>query len=496
MGAPPVASYVGGYWMDGRKVEPMLTMGVVRGISYGLFGPPDDFGPAAAGLKAGLVRAYVYWNQVEPEPGRYDWTVVDHLREQLADGCRLWLTVCSSSTWATRTPTTFLPPSPPHDPAAYAAFVRELVGRCSAQVLYWQCENEPSNTGLLWAGTAGEYAALLATFADAVRSVSGAGHVILGGIGYDALSTPPGSAPWQFFGTVLELAGGAFDLVDVHLYDDPRNIPGHVAAVRELLLDNGCDQPLVVGEYGGPTFFEFPAAEQSIQVAMMTAFAEGVTPEESGPAAGETPDRRAMRALYDRLDDLPTELQQFLDGAPPEVAARRDRIACRELVTRNVLAFAEGITTTCYWDLAPEIPGYADPYNMLGLISARLALLDFRDGRLEDAQPSAATFRLLARALSGATAVRRIVGTPTGVSAYDVAFADERRLQILWRDADPFAGDDDPPRPFGWAWPHGTLFAADAFAAPVAVPSADGVLTVPFSATPVLLSSTPLADVA
>ncbi len=30
----------------------MLSMGVVRGISYGLFGPPDDFGEGARGLNA------------------------------------------------------------------------------------------------------------------------------------------------------------------------------------------------------------------------------------------------------------------------------------------------------------------------------------------------------------------------------------------------------------------------------------------------------------
>jgi hypothetical protein len=28
-------------------------------------------------LGAGLVRVYLYWSQVEPEPGRFDWTVVD-----------------------------------------------------------------------------------------------------------------------------------------------------------------------------------------------------------------------------------------------------------------------------------------------------------------------------------------------------------------------------------------------------------------------------------
>ena len=44
---------------------------MVRGISYGLFGPPGEFVPQARALGAGLVRAYLYWSQVEPEPGHY-----------------------------------------------------------------------------------------------------------------------------------------------------------------------------------------------------------------------------------------------------------------------------------------------------------------------------------------------------------------------------------------------------------------------------------------
>lgn len=475
----------------------MLTMGVVRGIGYGLFGPPDDFGPAARGLNAGLARAYVYWNQVEPEPGRFDWSAVDRLLEQVEGWGRLWITVCSSSSWATRTPATFLPPSPPLDPAAYVRFVHELVSRCGDAALHWQCENEPSNAGLLWSGTAEEYAALLTTFADAVRSVPGAGHVVLGGIGYDALSTEAGSEQWRFFETVCQTAGSAFDLVDVHLYDDPRRIAGHLAAVRELLDRNGCDQPLIVGEYGGPTFFEFPAAEQAVQTAMMTAFADVASAPDQA-AGGEPPDRQAMRRLYDQLAELPAELQQFLDGCPPDVAARRDRIACRELITRNLTAFAEGVTTTCYWDLAPEIPDYSDPYNMLGLISARLALLDFHDGELADAQPAAATFRMLADALSGATAVRRIAdGVAPGVRAYEVVFptGSARALQVLWRDADPFAGDDDAPEDLDWPWPQESLHAADAFAATISLPRSGFQLVVPLSATPILLSSTPLATV-
>lgn len=227
------------------------------------------------------------------------------------------------------------------------------------------------------------------------------------------------------------------------------------------------------------------------------AEAFGGGPPTDGPDSGEPPDRRAMRALHRRLAELPPELQQFLDGCPPEVAARRDRIACRELVARVLTLFAEGVSPACYWDLAPEIPDYADPFSLIGLISARLALLDFDDGGLVDAQPAAATFRLLATALKDAVAVRRIsLGTRPDVHAFDVAFppGSGRALQVLWREADPFAGDDDEREALEWQWVHPELHVANAFAEAVPLPAwVSGQVAVPLTATPVLLSATPLS---
>jgi hypothetical protein len=54
-----------------------IRLGIVRGISYGLFGKPDTFMPQLRELGATLVRFYVYWSQVEPEPGHYTFDVVD-----------------------------------------------------------------------------------------------------------------------------------------------------------------------------------------------------------------------------------------------------------------------------------------------------------------------------------------------------------------------------------------------------------------------------------
>lgn len=334
----------------------MVRLGIVRGVSYGLFGPTHTFLPQVRALGAGLARVYVYWSQVQPRPGEWVWGVVDAVLDQCHDGDELWVTVCSSSPWATRTATDFLPPSPALDDGAYATFVDALVRRCAGRVRYWQCDNEPSNAGLLWAGSAAEYVHQLRLFAGAVRGADPGAEVVLGGLGHDVLSAPAGAPPWEFFDEVVRDGRDHFDVCDVHLYDDPYRIPDHLTAVRTLLRAHGADRPVVVGEYSGPTLFEFPGATAALEAAMAAAFtgdAPGMsTAELAAQVAAETPDRRAVRSLYARSGELPRELRMFLHDAPEDLVAVRGRAGCRQLVQRAVLAAAADVRTVVCWNLA------------------------------------------------------------------------------------------------------------------------------------------------
>jgi hypothetical protein len=358
-----------------------MKLGVVRGISYGVWGPPDEFVPQARALGAGLIRAYVYWGQVERTPGQYDWTAVDALLAQ-AETEELWLTVCASSTWATRQPTEFLPPSPPKDPSQYADFVHKLVERCQGRVTYWQCENEPSNTGLLWAGTASEYVEHLRTMHDAVKKADPDATVVLGGCGYDVLSSEQDSEPRRFFHHVLDAGRDSFDLFSVHLYSDP--VPRHLDDVRAMMRAHGYEKPLVAGELGGPVPMEYPAA-------MAALFETGTD----------------IRALYAR-DDLPDDLRMFLVGCPQELEEKRHRIACRQLVVRTLLALAGGVERTVYWHLAPEVPGEIDPYQLMGVMFGKLNLLAYEGRELTRRNPAADAFAFLAAHLRDATTVTQL----------------------------------------------------------------------------------------
>jgi hypothetical protein len=441
-----------------------ITLGVVRGISYGLFGEPDRFVPAARGLGAGLVRAYLYWAQVEPRPGERDWGAVDALLDQLDGDEQLWVTVCSSSPWGTRVATDFQPPSPALDDAAYSAFVTALVRRCRGRVRYWQCNNEPSNTGLLWAGTADEYVHQLELMAAAVRAVDPAAQVVLGGCGYDVLSSPDGSPQREFFEVLARAGRDHFDVFDLHLYDDPYAIPGHVAGVRALMHRHGYERPVAVGEYGGPTLFEFPAATRELGSVMAAAMAGPVEMSRADLAAQiaqESPDRRALRALYERADDAPPELRMFMADAPAGLVARRDRLAGRQLVQRALTALVTGIDTLVCWNLAPEVAGYTDRYNIMELMFGTLALMDFRGGEISEPRPTGRAHRLLAAALAGADRVEPVAVDAEDVVGYRIHRADHPARLVLWaRRADPL-DESGPAVPVSVGWPHPRAHVVD-----------------------------------
>jgi hypothetical protein len=56
------------------------------------------------------------------------------------------------------------------------------------------------------------------------------------------------------------------------------------------------------------------------------------------------------------MDSLPPRLQMFLAGCPAELEAKRDRINARQVVMRTMLALAEGVRRTAYWNLGRRLP--------------------------------------------------------------------------------------------------------------------------------------------
>lgn len=488
----------------GRFREPAgIRLGVVRGISYGLFGKPDDSVAAAASTGAGLVRTYLYWSQVEPEPGRFVWDTVDAMLDQIPEGQELWITLCSSSRWGTRRSTDFQPQSPAIDNQAYRELVRRTVAHCAGRVRYWQCNNEPSNTDALWDGTAAEYVTELMVMHAAVREADRSALVVLGGCGYDVLSSPPGSPPRLFFDHVIDAGRDHYDLFSVHLYGPAATVPADIATVRAMMQTHGYLKPVVVGEYAGPVPFQYPQAEAAMQDALTAAFTEPA-PDQSvaGLAEGagtDTPERRAMAVLYRQLPDLPPQLQMFMAGCPAELEAKRHRINSREVVTRAVLALSAGVRRATYWDLAPEIAGWSDHLTFIDLMFGKLFLLDYRGGRLDLRYPAADALTRFAGLLDGATTVAAAtVHGPDSVRSFRISRERRGDVIVIWDERDPFTGEDLPPTRIDLPWPARTAYAVDAFGQEVTTRVGAGAAQLVVTPTPVYLAATRhsgLADV-
>ena len=290
--------------------------------------------------------------------------------------------------------------------------------------------------------------------------------------------------------TILSNTGeDAFDLFSVHLYDDPPRIPAQIDLVRTMMRRHGYEKPVVVGEYNGPTLFEFPELEALLQQTVADAFAQGGNGFDAADLTTQTesPDRLAMRALYDRMATLPPQMQMFMDGCSDELAAKRHRINCREIVTRNLLALSTGVTRTVCWNLGPEVPNYDDPYNLMGFLSGKFALMAYEGKVLQHLHPAAKAFRLLAWQLADATEVSRL-DSDADVTAIEVRRERRRPLTVFWRNGDAFAGEDEPGIAVEWRWPDGRPSTIDAFGASLPCACDHGMLRLTVSMTPVFVT--------
>jgi hypothetical protein len=117
-----------------------------------------------------------------------------------------------------------------------------------------------------------------------------------------------------------------------------------------------------------------------------------------------------------------------------------DRINCREIVMRNLLALWAGVRRTVCWNLAPEIPSYENPLSIMDLMFDKFALL------------------------------------------------------VVWRRADSFTGENEPPVAFELPWPGAHTealkpLATDALRQEQPLELRDGRLRAQVSVTPLFISA-------
>lgn len=328
--------------------------GIVRGPLYGHMGiKADVFMPQVHQLGAHLIRLFLFWDQIEPERGHFVWDAVDVLLEQLGPSDEAWITLNTSSQWATRHATSFQPPSPALHTEEFERFVSMLINHCTGRVRYWQCNNEPTNP-LLWEGTVADYADQLKVFSHAIKTADPDALVVLAGA-TDAFQLPANSqnpdaqAEHAFFDHLLRESADDFDVFDLHLYGDHYAIPANIEVIRQKMAVLGYQKPIFCGEYNGPSFFNFAENLPILQ----RLFERMLEHPQSGPLE-QAVQSEAVAELYEQMPTLPPQAQMFMQGCPPELEEKRQRINCREVVSRCLLAFSEGVQKMLCWNLANE----------------------------------------------------------------------------------------------------------------------------------------------
>jgi hypothetical protein len=476
-----------------RIVMPGSPFGIAWGFLYGYEGSkPAQFMPQLRELGAGFTKVYLFWQQLEPTKGNYDWTAVDAYVAQLNSPDEGLIALFSSSLWAVKKPSAMLPPSPAKNPDDYYRLVFNLVKHCKGRVRYWQNDCEP-NDPVYWSGTKEEFVAQLKVFYRAVKDADPAAVVVVGG--YDGLFGPPGSRAYQFptqqasldfFDYVFAEGRDAFDIFDLRLYADAYTIVARVNYMRKRMHALGFDKPIVCTEYGGPGFFEFPQNLQYVPLINIWMQSVSKTNAQGLPSPDET-GKKMIASLYTNLPSLPPQTQMFLLGCSPELEAKYNRIQSRSLVMRNIFAFSAGVQKTLYWELFHD---QLERDNLMTLMYGKIALMDFEDGAFKKPYPTANAYKIMARSLEGLQAVKRInvPGRPS-IFLFEVDRGKRGPAYVVWERRNEFSGEDAPPVPFAWAWTAKKATATDALGQTIPVQITDGQMHLDISLTPIFIDA-------
>ncbi|MFZ1994116.1 MAG: choice-of-anchor D domain-containing protein, partial [Solirubrobacteraceae bacterium] len=134
------------------------------------------------------------------------------------------------------------------DLAGYASVIGQIVSRADPVIRDWEVWNEP-DTAEFFDGTAPQYAFMLRTAHDAIKSADPADNVLLGGVSGVA------ATDWlaRVFATPGADAVHAFDVANLHERGDLWQLAPDVAGFQQFLAAQGFGGPLWVTEHGYPS---------------------------------------------------------------------------------------------------------------------------------------------------------------------------------------------------------------------------------------------------
>ncbi len=426
---------------------PGKPLGIAWGFLYGHNGvPAAEFLPDVRELGGGFSKVYLFWEQLEPNRGEYDFSDLDAYLDQLEEPEEGLVSIFSASTWATEVPSDMLPPSPAKNLDDYYQMVHAAVTHAQGKVRYWQNDCEPTNP-IYWAGTKEQFVAQLETFHRAVKDADPEAIVVIGG--YDGLFDPDGPRgfPGQaehlaFFDYVMREAAAHYDVFDLRLYANPYTIERRVQVIRSMLAAAGSEKPIICTEYNGPGFFEFPANRAYFNLIAEWGAMAGMADGEEREAAYAAMQQK-IGNLYDQMETLAPQTQMFLQGCSPELESKLRRIQSRDIVYRNLFALSSGVEKTLYWDFYHDTSARND---MMTIMYGKLTFMEATAAGFVSCNPTTEAFRRLATEIQGMqSVVREAVEADPTIMLFRVRFVNRPELLIAWQQRDAFGGEAEPP---------------------------------------------------
>lgn len=200
-----------------------------------------------------VLRISFSWLDMEPAPGKYDWSFWDDFVRMAADeyGVRLIPYVCYTPRWASTSTNEDYWQQPPADNRQFAEFLKQLVGRYKDRVHSWEIWNEPDNS-YYWRGSVEQFEDLLRAGSKAVREADPAATVVMGGLAWNM----------DFLSSVLAVPAVItnVDVVNLHNYyetwaSEPlEQIPAYVGRAYDLIREHGQHQSIWMAEVGYSNF--------------------------------------------------------------------------------------------------------------------------------------------------------------------------------------------------------------------------------------------------
>jgi hypothetical protein len=237
-------------------------------------------------MGATVTRLFVNWWDVEPQPGRWNWSSTDQqYQEILAGGLRPLIVVNGAPCWAEVSCNLAFaePPTPSHD-ADWSAYVRAVTTRYP-QAVAIEVWNEPNLASAFYPQVDPQrYTQLLSEAYTAVKSVNKAMPVISGGLAMTdgSGSAGPGVTSQTFLADMYSDGARRYmDGLGIHIY--PTDTASDGSKVWDpAAMSRWLEQVGDVGKAAGVAPVPIWVTEMGVSTATEPGFPPALTPEQQG----------------------------------------------------------------------------------------------------------------------------------------------------------------------------------------------------------------------